>query len=407
MILMVPILLGFGSCGIFVSNTAILWTDRPEFAFYAQYFNISQSRYKVEVRYFESPSRRLTESSGYPDIVAASWLKSSSTRSSFRPISGIISREARASFYPQLLSMGHIDRRQRLLPVSFNIPAIIFAQNISDPPLDPFTIELEEIRERARAHNVSSGGEYTRMGFNFSASEEFLFITATLFGAGFREASPIAWDSQALEQSLAWAQRWITEVNTSVHAEDDFAYKYFFDPPEKQVNSGRVLYSYMDSARFFTLPEEHRVNLDFRWLAANSRIPVDERAVYLGIHKRARARKAAEAFTRWFFQAETQGLLLEAGRGYRLHESSFGIAGGFSSMRTVTEQIFPHFYPSLFGRLPPQSYLFPANILPRNWISVKERVILPYLGERIRLTSRENIRPLEWRIADWYRLNRE
>ena len=407
--LLIFILTNFVSCSLRTSDKVVIWTDRPEFAFYAEYFNASQNKYKAEVRYFESPSQKLTEQGEYPDIVAASWLKSASSRTLFRPLDSLFSRDGlnRASFYPRLLSLGTIDNRQYLLPISFNIPAIIFARDFNHSPSNPFTIELDEIKEQGKAFNAETGGIYTKLGFSPLASDEFLFITAILFGAGFREAAPIAWDPQAIEQAVTWVQNWITESNTSIQMEDDFVFKYFYDPPDKLVNSGRVLYVYIDSSRFFTLPEERRTNLDFRWLAAKEMIPLDEWTVYYGIHKKTKARKAAEAFTYWFFSPENQKLLLEEGKSKRLNEISFGIAGGFSSMETVTEQIFPQFYPGLLGHMPPESSLSPGNILPRNWMAIKERIILPYIRERIRHTNRDEVRPLERRISDWYRLNKE
>ena len=79
-----------GSCAFRSSAVAVLWTDRPEFALYAEYFNASQDNYKIETRYFESPSQKLTENGEVrPDIVAGSWLKSVSTRSLFRPLAGL------------------------------------------------------------------------------------------------------------------------------------------------------------------------------------------------------------------------------------------------------------------------------------------------------------------------------
>ena len=403
------------SCAIFENSTVILWTDRPEFALYGEYFNAAQNRYKVEIRYFEAPAQRLVETGEYPDIVAATWLTSASTRSLFRPLDDLLKKGDldESSFYQRLLSLGKIDNRQYLLPVNFNIPALIFASSsrrgddFAQPYSNPFTIEMEEIKEHGKAHNTQTGGVYTRMGFSLSTNDEFLFLAAILHGANFREAAPIAWESQALEQSVRYVNEWITEANTSVQMEDDFAFKYFFDPPDKLVNSGRILFTYMDSSRFFTLPEERRTNLDFRWIAAREMIPIDEWGVYYGIHRRTRALSGAKAFTRWFFTTETQKLLLEAEKSKRTTEISFGIAGGFSAMRTVTEQVFPQFYPDLLGRIPPENYLSPPNILPRNWISVKERVILPYLRERIRSSSRDDVRALERRVSDWYRLNRE
>ena len=397
------------SCAVEGSDRAILWTDRPEFAFYSEFFNASQDKYKVEVRYMESPAQKLTETGEYPDIAAASWLRSASTRALFRPLDSILKKNGldRSSFYPRLLSLGNIDGRQYLLPVNFNIPAMIFAREFNRELSDSFTIQMEEIKESGKAFNAEAGGVYTRMGFSPLSSDQFLYTAVILMGAGFREASPVAWDPQALEQTIAWIKRWTTEANTSIQMEDDFAFKYFYDAPDKLINSGRVLYINMDSSYFFTLPEERRTNLDFRWIAANETIPLDEWNVYYGIHKKTKAGKAAEAFTSWFFSVDTQRLLLEAGKSKRLHQTSFGIAGGFSAMKSVTEQIFPQFYPGLLGRMPPESYLSPANILPRNWMTIKERIILPYLRERIRSPSREEVRPLERRISDWYRLNRE
>jgi ABC-type glycerol-3-phosphate transport system substrate-binding protein len=404
------------SCGSWRSDTAVLWTDRPEFAFYAEQFNASQdagqNRYKVEALYFESPARKLTEGGEHPDIAAAGWLKSASTRALFSPLDSIFNDKddkdgiAKNSFYPRLLSLGNIDGKQYLLPVAFNIPAIVFAGEYGQSMSNPFTVDMEEIMEKGKAYNVENNGVYTRMGFSPSWDDEFLFITAALFNTGFREASPIAWDPIALEKAMTWIQAWIAEANTSIQAEDDFAFKYLYEPPAKLVTSGRILFAYMDSSRFFTLAQERRSALSFRWIAEKEIIPLDERTIYFGIHKKAKARKAALAFTRWFFRTDTQRLLLESGKNKRLNETSFGISGGFSAMRTVTEQIFPQFYPSLLGHMPPESFLSPPNILPRNWMVIKEKVILPYLRERIRRPNREELRPLEKRIADWHRLNR-
>jgi hypothetical protein len=265
---------------------------------------------------------------------------------------------------------------------------------------------MEEIKERSQSFNTVTNGIYTRMGFTPSLNDDFLFIAATLFGASFREATPIVWEGSAIEQSTAWIQKWMADANTSIHAEDDFAYRYFFDPPDRLVNSGRILFTYMDSAQFFTLAEERRANLDFRWVASGERIPLNELAVYYGIHRKTKASKAAEAFTKWFFTTETQRLLLEESRTKRLSETSFGIAGGFSAMKTVTEQVFPLFYPDLLGRMPPESFLSPPDILPQNWMDIKERVIVPYLRDSIRSSNRNEIKSLERRINDWDRLNR-
>jgi ABC-type glycerol-3-phosphate transport system substrate-binding protein len=408
LIALFPALL-LSSCAFRSSPVAVLWTDRPEFALYAEYFNAGQDVYKIETRYFDSPSQKLTESEEVrPDIVAGSWLKSVSTRSLFRPLDDLFKkgRVSRDSFYQRLLDLGNIDGKQYLLPVAFNIPALIFARDRADQLPNPFTLTLEEIKALGKAFNVENGGVYSRMGFSPAWDDDFLFVGAALFGASFREDSPLEWDNNALERALSYIESWIGESNTGIQAEDDFTFKYFYDPPSKLVINGRILSFYLSSSDLFTLPQEHRANLDFRWIAEEETIPISEDMVYFGVYRHTRAKKAADAFTQWFFREDTQRLFLEEARDKRLNETRFGIANGFSALRTVTEQVFPQFYPSLLGHMPPGSFLSPPNILPRNWMAMKEQVILPYLHDRIRSGNSAGIRSLDRRLGDWNRLNR-
>jgi hypothetical protein len=394
------------SCG--GTRTALLWTDRPDFALYAEYFNSSQNQYKVEVRYFEYPAAALKTAETYPDIVVGSWLKSASTRVFFRSMNGFLGngKIPAGAFYPRLLAMGRIDRTQYLLPVAFNIPAAIFAKEKGEQLSNPFTIGFEELKQLGKAYNSESRGAYTRMGFSPLWDDDFLYLIASLFNTSFREASPLAWDQAALDRAMKFVYDWTREINTNVQAEEDFTFKYFFEPPAKLVQSGRILCTYMRSNTLFTLAEERRSSLDFRWIAEQNTIHLSDGSVYMGLPKKGKSSRAAAAFVRWFFRSDTQRLLLEKSKANRLLENSFGIGGGFSALRPVTEQIFPQFYPSLLGHMPPGDFLSPANILPSNWTVLKERIIFPYLHDRARIAAKEDVYPLERRIADWLRANR-
>jgi ABC-type glycerol-3-phosphate transport system substrate-binding protein len=396
------------SCSPGGNKTAILCSERPEFAFYAKYFNAAQDQYKLETHYYEFPAQKLKENNLYPDIVAGSWLKSVSTRVFFKPLDSHFKNKdlLESDFYPRLLAMGNIDGKQYLLPVSFNAPMVIFARDNGEQLSNPFTIGFDEIKKLGENYNAETRGAYTRMGFSPTWDDNFLFITATLYNTSFREAEPLAWDSTALEQAMNFAYKWTCEANTNIQAVDDFTFKYLYNPPATHALSGRILFTCMDSDRFFTLAEDQQNNLDFRWLAERDTIPLAEESIYLGLAKKGKAPKAAAAFLRWFFSAETQRTLLELSRQNRMFETSFGISGGFSAMRPVTEQIFPQFYLGLLGRMPPAEFLSPPNILPVNWIALKERVILPYLHDRARQPNQEGISQLERRLADWQRVNR-
>ena len=399
--------LSFFSCSNSGQRSAVIWTDRPEFAFYADYFNTSQDQYRVEVRYFDSPARQLIDSKEFPDIIAGNWLKGASTRIFFTPLDGLLNNKnlSQDDFYQRLLAMGRIDNKQYLLPVSFNAPLVILSREKADLLSNPRTIGFEEIKTLSKNYNREKNGVYTRMGFSPAWDDDFLFISAALFNVSFREANPLAWDAQALDRAMNFAYEWTCSINSGIQAEDDFRFKYFYESPARLVLSGRILFTYISSEDFFTLAEERRNNLDFRWIAEKNTIPLYEDSTYMGMAKKGKAHKAAKAFILWFYQTDTQRQFLEKSREKRMFETSFGIGGGFSALRSVTEQIFPQFYPELLGHMPPEEFLSPANILPWNWAALKERCILPYLRERARQPGRDNIYPLERRIADWLRLN--
>jgi len=390
------------------NKTALIWTDHPEMVFYSEYFNTSQEHYKVEIRYFDSPATELISSNIRPDIVVGSLLKNAYTGTYFRTLDNYLgtNKIPASVFYPQLLERGRIDRSQYLLPVSFNAPAMVFAKNRSEGLSSPFTIGFEELKKISMEYNSASRGAFTQMGFSPLWDNNFLYIIATLFNSSFREAAPLAWDTEALDRSMRYVYDWTHEVNTNNQAVEDFTFKYFFEPPAKLAQSGRILFSYMGSSDFFTLKEDIRSSLDFRWLAEGNRIPLSEGSVYLGLPKKGKSPKAAAAFVRWFFLVDTQNRLLENARANRVSETIFGICGGFSAMRPVTEQIFPRYYPDLLGHMPPAEFLSPADVLPGNWNVLKERIILPYLHDRARSESASEVYPLEKRIADWMRVNR-
>jgi ABC-type glycerol-3-phosphate transport system substrate-binding protein len=404
----------FSSCDGY--KTAIVWTDRPEFALYGEFFNTVQNQYKVSIRYIEFPATRLARMEGnadFPDLVVGSWLKNSQMSTTYQSLNNLFGQKklSNEAFYPRLLAMGRQDRTQYLLPVSFNIPALVFSKDReNDLPWfelsNQFTIDFNEIKRLSRPYNRTFRGAFTRMGFSPLWDDDFLFTAAVLNGASFREDNPLGWDSAALERSLAYINNWANEINSNIQADDDFAYKYFIEPPERLIQSGRILFMYMESRDLFTLSDERKNNLDFRWIMENNRIPVTEDSVFLGIPKKAKSKQAARAFIYWFYKVESQRQLLDFSRTYRINENIFGICGGFSALNTVTEHIYPLFYPEILGRRPPSENFTLPNILPDSWIAIKERVVLPYLHDRARKDSAEDAHPLERRLSDWVRMNR-
>ncbi|WP_304225389.1 hypothetical protein [Gracilinema caldarium] len=398
----------FISCQIGATKTVTLWTDQSEFAIYAEIFNSKQKNYKIEIFYYENLPNILAKTKTYPDIVVGTGLKNSETRKLFKNLDYFFDELLlkQTSFYINLLRLGNIDGKQYLLPVSFNIPAVIFSKENSSLVAKPFFLTLDEIQSLGKSHNqLNNQGTYVRMGFSPRWNDEFLFIVSRLFNVSYRESSPLAWDAAALERAMNYVYRWSIETNGSPEKEDDFAFKYLYNPPAVIATSGKILFAYISSEDLLTLSEDRLNTLDFRWVGNGNIIPIMEGAPFLGIYKKSKSKQAIDAFIQWFYREENQRELLQQSKEYRLMDHSFGISNGFSALRTVTEQIFPSFYPILLGHTPPAESLTPPGILPKNWDVLKARVILPYLHDASRTDKKASIVPLEKRVAEWLKNN--
>lgn len=108
---------------------AVIWTNRTDFVSYCEVFNNSQNKYKIIVEYKEDPADAIINESVQPDIVVGSWLKGKAARVHFSKINNLFGKEKlnKDDFYPELLNLGNISGNQYLLPVSFNLPMIIFS----------------------------------------------------------------------------------------------------------------------------------------------------------------------------------------------------------------------------------------------------------------------------------------
>jgi hypothetical protein len=84
-----------------------------------------------------------------------------------------------------------------------------------------------------------------------------------------------------------------------------------------------------------------------------------------------------------------------------LNTTTFGISGGFSSIKGVNERVFPTYYNPLLANIPVASYIEPPPVLPLRWRSMEARVVIPYLTDAINTGNASGIKSMEDRIADW------
>ena len=391
-------------------SIAVIWTDRIEFISYCEAFNSAQSRYRITVSYKENPADALMDASEQPDIVIGPWLRGDATRVKFSKLGGLLSQKKINPdiFYPLLFELGNSNGSQYLLPVSFNLPTIIFSASQKNIVKTNFTLSLEEMRELAAAYNKKNGSEYTKMGFSPRWDTDFLYVTAQGLDVSFEETQNLfSWNDKMLQELITDTRRWSQEVNTSAAAEDEFKFKYLYDPPYTLITNGRCLFWYLPSDVLFSLNNERLKSLDYRWMNYNGKTPIQDEIIYAGICKKAKNTAAAQAFLLWFFNEESQKNLLARSQTDNMIAPSFGLAGGFSSLKNVTENIFPVYYPLLLKHLPQTDDFSAPHILPHNWLQLKREIIFPYLRDQTRmLFADEKLLSLNRRISDWYKKTR-
>lgn len=398
-------------CSVKSEKHIIVWTNIPEFASYIELYNSTHDDEKALLVYKENPSKALSSLNGEtpPDVVIGPWLRTEKTSRRFRPLDTIFDREHISSsvFYSQLLSAGQVKRTQYLLPVSFNLPAVIFSTDNQELVDDNYMLSLEQIQKTGAAYNKQNdSGLYTRIGFTPQSSSNFLYIAAKTTGARFRESkNSFTWNTQGLADSITYLRNWTKNANTSSKVEKDFIYKYLYTPAYKQVTSGRTLFAYTTSDVLFHLSSEQTAHIDYRWIYQDKKIPIEDSLVMLGIPQKSKHPTQASDFIAWFLNADTQHAILEHKAKMSLDTDRFGIAGGFSSLKEVNEHVLPLYYTMLLSNTPPAEMLSVPEKLPAGWADMKEQVVIPYLTEETGNSGSKPGESLNDRLTEWMKQN--
>ena len=394
----------FFSCREEPQTRIVIWTSCAEFAQYTELFNNTHPGSNAVIVYKENPAQELPPAKDElpPDIVIGSWLRTDKTQKQFKSLDYLFDRQTISSsmFYDQLLEAGKVRKTQYLLPVSFNLPAVIFADSNSDFITENYTLTLDQIKAAGLSYNEKNKkGSFSRIGFLPSANDDFLYLTTKLYGVDFREEKgQITWSDLRLRNAVSYDRDWINNTNGSAQEEQDFAYKYLFMPDYRQVTSGRTLLAYTTSDKMFGYMKSQELDIDYRWIVGDGFIPIEDSFLMTGIYAKARNEQGATEFLTWFFDSENQKDILERKIEMNLNNEMFGIADGFSAMRDVTEHILPIYYNQLLTNLPPAHLLKVPQKLPARWDSYKSVVVEPYLNAAITTDEKVSISEYE---AEW------
>lgn len=235
----------FTGCNLKAQNadTFVIWTDRKEFVSYTELFNSIQDKTKAIIVYKDRLALSLPpeKDEEKPDLVVGSWLKNSKTRKLFRPLDSILSQDSidSSTIYSPLLEYGRLAGKQFLLPVSFNLPLLIFSSKNEDKIQSQYSLSIEQVKEIAGEFNAKNKqGFYTQMGFAPSWDDNFLYEVTKEFGPCFKhKGTSFTWDSAKLEEAVSYIRDWTTQKNTDSTAEQDFEFKYLYTPKYRDRKS--------------------------------------------------------------------------------------------------------------------------------------------------------------------------
>lgn len=390
-------------CGLLPEPAVRLATSRPEIAAYAERYNAWQNEFRVEVRWRESPARAVLDDEGF-DVVIGEELAAASVMDRLESLGDIIKpgRLDPAGFYPGLLAMGSRDNRPLAVPLSFDLPAMVFLRGALPDDLPSLTIELETVRSLARGVNaIGKGGGLATVGFSPLWNPEFLLLAARLFGARPRagRGGVLSWDPQGLQASVEFTRSWIAEDNGGAALDRAFAERNLVQPWERLLASRKILFALMPFTEFLALPEDVRRGLDYRWLARAGAIPVRDTVLFAAVPRAARNKRGAKAFLEWFAGPATQREMAEVNRSLRL--GAFGVTSGFPALAALNEKDLPQLHPSLLGRVPAPALLAFPEPLPSGWSRLRDRALLPWLE---RSAAGAAAGSLEEAIAAWQRV---
>lgn len=406
---LIPLLLIIGAlllsgCPAEKQTTAVLCTNRPEFTSYVELFNSSQDEYRLIISFNQAPREQLTANGDCEfDLIIDSHLNSQKYLDRLASLENLFmdGQLDADRFYSVPLQQGRYDNQQVLLPIGFRIPGLMFHTDHPLPDQDSFLINMEQVRTLNEEFSLQTEKGFTKLGLSLRWNPFLLYQITRLQGTDFRESSTgsLIWNSEKLQESVELFRNWTFELNDGLTAEREFTQKFLIEPPYKLISKERILCYYTDAEEFYSVSPQHREELQLRWLAADDSIPVLPDMLFAGIPHGAPGIRAAKAFLAWFSNPETLEQLLAATQYKRTR--TFGIAGGFSALPKVNEQILPTYYPSLVGYIPSAPYLNFPPPMPPNWLQIRDQVIIPWLEEQA--ASEQTGELMRERLETWLR----
>ena len=376
-VLAVLSLLLASSCDQSATRVSTLWTNVPEMATYVEKFNASQREWQLLVEYRDDPAALLISPGKKADLVVARGLASTAVKNVLVPLDFLFDggNLAKTSFYRGILEAGQQGDRFKLLPVSFDLPVLVFSKNTL-PDLPGFSLDLAALKDLNSHFSLDAAQKPPRKVAFSPRWQTFSLTLLQLKGANFREGfqRTLTWDSARLAEGLGLIQTWPSPGWDQV---TEFQQKYLQNDLASPLAAGRIQFFPSTLASFLARPWDERRDLDFRFLEQDGRVAATDSTVWAGVPSSSLTRGAAERFLAWFYRTGTQKDLILRSRSE--DDRAFGLARGLSALVSPNAQAVAEAWPDLTGRLPASDQVLFWGELPADWPILKSAVLRPWL----------------------------
>ena len=311
----------------------------------------------------------------------------------------IINDDTDNVFYDNLFDVGVIGNNQRVVPLAFNIPVLVFDRRQEFEFSDSPSVTLDQIKiaaERLNAYTDEGNQRLGRIGFSPQWDPRFLYLGTKVHGANYREdrQDNALWDEGKIFEALRYFRSWNNDIDDGDVAQ--FIDRYIQSPLYNRVIERRIGFFITDLIQYSRLGSEQLERFDFRPISDSQGVLIDEDMVFIGIHKDGRNSAQAENFVRWILTEQAQRELVAHAADHNVN--LFGFADGLSTIENVSVYTISEHHPWMIGRIPDISTASPVLTLPRHWDLIRNDVIQPWLQNFLDGVDQQS---LENEITEW------
>lgn len=363
----------------------MILTDAPEMVAYAELFNASDSGGKAFVTYSSAPESELRQNPERYDLIFASSILDKELIESFQNLGSLVSRNriSGSELYPHLLESYRNQGRYPVIPAAFDLH--IFLTKASDVKKPRLTVSFDDIMNANNDFALFRNGKYTKIAFSPMWSRNLFYHYLEDRGC---EIS--SWGKDYLNINTDKMISLLNEFKNSYRnafplenslAEKSFREKYLYDHYSNLLLSERILFYDTEFSQWIKIPRAESRLFDFHYFCENGKMTTEPDVVFFAIPKNSEQKGTAKKFIRWFFEKETQTMLITESEKAWL--DSFGIAGRLSSVIETNESALCTLYPDLIYHLPNPDLIYGPGPKPIGWEQLTEQILDPWVEQNL------------------------